>query len=791
MSGTLYLCATPIGNLEDITFRVINTLKEVDLIAAEDTRHSIKLLNHFEIKTKMTSYHEYNRVEKAKVLVKQLQEGKDIALITDAGTPGISDPGEELVRQCHEAGITVTALPGACALINALIISGQPTRRFCFEAFLPSDKKERMIMGHCSCCAHTHECAPEKHIEKKESIFAEYWKVGLSFILLISGIIMNALELPFFREGYFSLIWYIVAYLPVGLPVMKEAWESMKDKDYFSEFTLMFVATLGAFYIGEYPEGVAVMLFYSVGELFQEKAVDKAKRNIGALLDVRPEEAAVVRDGRVVIENPQNVKVGETIEIKTGGRVPLDGMMLNEVAAFNTAALTGESVPRSIRMGEEVLAGMIVTDKVIRIKVIRPFDKSALARILELVQNASERKAPAELFIRKFARVYTPIVIGLAVLIVLLPFIYSLITPQFLFTFNDWLYRALVFLVISCPCALVVSIPLGYFGGIGAASRLGILFKGGNYLDAVTKINTVVFDKTGTLTKGTFEVQSCNCESGVSEEELIRMIASVESSSTHPIAKAVVNYAGQRDIELSSVTDSKEYAGLGLEAAVNGIQVLAGNGRLLSKFQIEYPPELLSITDTIVVCAIGNKYAGYLLLSDSLKEDARIAIQNLKALGIQNIQILSGDKQSIVSNFAEKLGISEAYGDLLPDGKVKHLEELRQHTENQVAFVGDGMNDAPVLALSNVGIAMGGLGSDAAIETADVVIQTDQPSKVAEAIKVGKLTRRIVWQNISLAFGVKLLVLILGAGGLATLWEAVFADVGVCLLYTSDAADEL
>ena len=644
-----------------------------------------------------------------------------------------------------------------------------------------------MIMGHCSCCAHTHECAPEKHIEKKESIFAEYWKVGLSFILLISGIIMNALELPFFREGYFSLIWYVVAYLPVGLPVMKEAWESMKDKDYFSEFTLMFVATLGAFYIGEYPEGVAVMLFYSVGELFQEKAVDKAKRNIGALLDVRPEEAAVVRDGRVIIENPQNVKVGETIEIKTGGRVPLDGMMLNEVAAFNTAALTGESVPRSIRMGEEVLAGMIVTDKVIRIKVIRPFDKSALARILELVQNASERKAPAELFIRKFARVYTPIVIGLAVLIVLLPFIYSLITPQFLFTFNDWLYRALVFLVISCPCALVVSIPLGYFGGIGAASRLGILFKGGNYLDAVTKINTVVFDKTGTLTKGTFEVQSCNCESGVSEEELIRMIASVESSSTHPIAKAVVNYAGRRDIELSSVTDSKEYAGLGLEAAVNGIQVLAGNGRLLSKFQIEYPPELLSITDTIVVCAIGNKYAGYLLLSDSLKEDAKIAIQNLKALGIQNIQILSGDKTCIVSNFAEKLGISEAYGDLLPDGKVKHLEELRQHTENQVAFVGDGMNDAPVLALSNVGIAMGGLGSDAAIETADVVIQTDQPSKVAEAIKVGKLTRRIVWQNISLAFGVKLLVLILGAGGLATLWEAVFADVGVALIAIMNA----
>ena len=642
-------------------------------------------------------------------------------------------------------------------------------------------------MGHCSCCAHTHECAPEKHIEKQKSIFSEYWKVGLSFILLISGIVMNALDFTFFREGYFSLIWYIVAYLPVGLPVMKEAWESIKDKDYFSEFTLMFIATLGAFYIGEYPEGVAVMLFYSIGELFQEKAVDRAKRNIGALLDVRPEEAAVVREKGVVAENPKKVKVGETIEIKTGGRVPLDGMMLNDVAAFNTAALTGESVPRSIRKNEEVLAGMIVTDKVIRIRVTRPFDKSALARILELVQNASERKAPAELFIRKFARVYTPIVTGLAVLIVLLPFLYSLISPQFVFAFNDWLYRTLVFLVISCPCALVVSIPLGYFGGIGAASRLGILFKGGNYLDAITKINTVVFDKTGTLTKGTFEVQSCKCEPGISEEELVRLVASVERDSTHPIAKAVVNYAKLRHIELSTVTDSKEYAGLGLEATVGDVSVLVGNCRLLAKFQIKYSPELLSITDTIVVCAIGNSYAGYLLLSDTLKEDAKAAVQNLKALGIQNIQILSGDKQSIVSNFAEKLGISEAYGDLLPDGKVKHLEELRRHAENQVAFVGDGMNDAPVLALSNVGIAMGGLGSDAAIETADVVIQTDQPFKVAEAIKVGKLTRRIVWQNISLAFGVKLLVLILGAGGLATLWEAVFADVGVALIAIMNA----
>ncbi len=640
-------------------------------------------------------------------------------------------------------------------------------------------------MGHCSCCAHG--CASEKEVEVKKSIFQEYWKAGLSFILLISGIIMNALGSSFFHKEYVALIWYIVAYLPVGFPVMKEAWESIKEKDYFSEFTLMIVATIGAFYIGEYPEGVAVILFYTIGELFQDKAVDKAKRNIGALLDVRPEKALVLRDNSLITESPTNVKVGEIIEIKSGERVPLDGVMLNEVAAFNTAALTGESVPRNIREGEEVLAGMIVTDKVIRIKVTRPFDKSALARILELVENASERKAPAELFIRKFARIYTPIVIGLAVLIVLFPFVYSFIDNQFAYVFNDWLYRALVFLVISCPCALVVSIPLGYFGGIGAASRLGILFKGGNYLDAITKINTVVFDKTGTLTQGTFEVQECKSASGIKEKELIKMVASVESNSTHPIAKAIVNYAKLQNVELLPVTGTREFAGFGLEAMINGTPVLVGNCRLLSKFNIEYPAELLQIIDTIVVCAIGTDYAGYLLLADTLKEDAKKAIDDLKMLHIKNIQILSGDKQSIVTNFAEKLGITSAYGDLLPEGKVRHLEELRQDGTNQIAFVGDGMNDAPVLALSHVGIAMGGLGSDAAIETADVVIQTDQPSKVAEAIKVGKLTRRIIWQNVSLAFGVKLLVLILGAGGIATLWEAVFADVGVALLAIMNA----
>ena len=628
------------------------------------------------------------------------------------------------------------------------------------------------------CCTHGHTAIQEK----RNSLLKDYWRIILSALLLFSGIILNATGATFFKGEYVPFIWYLLAYLPVGLPVMKEAWESILQKDVFSEFTLMSIATLGAFYIGEYPEGVAVMLFYSLGELFQDKAVDKAKRNISALLDVRPETATVIRNGSTLVEAPQRVQVGETIEVKAGERVPLDGTMLDEVAAFNPSALTGESVPRNIRQGGEVLAGMIATDKVVRIQVTKPFEKSALSRILELVQNASERKAPAELFIRKFARIYTPAVTGLAALIVLLPFLYSLADAQFLFIFNDWLYKALVFLVISCPCALVVSIPLGYFGGIGAASRLGVLFKGGNYLDAITQVNTVVFDKTGTLTKGTFDVQSCQAQPGVPEEKLIQLAASAERNSTHPIAKAIVSYAKQKDIELIATTDVTEIAGHGLQATMDGTRVLVGNTRLLTKFGIEYPDELSSIVDTIVVCAIGTKYAGYLLLSDTLKEDAVNAVKELKALNINNIQILSGDKQAIVTNFAEKLGITQAYGDLLPDGKVKHIEALRSNPANRIAFVGDGINDAPVLALSHVGIAMGGLGSDAAIETADIVIQTDQPSRVATAIHAGRQTRRIVWQNISLAFGVKLLVLILGAGGIATLWEAVFADVGVALI---------
>lgn len=604
----------------------------------------------------------------------------------------------------------------------------------------------------------------------------------ISFGLLVCGIGLSWGNVAWFQTEIVRFVWYLVAFIPVGFPVLKEAVECLREKEYFNEFMLMSLAAIGAFYIGEYPEGVAVMLFYSIGEKFQDSAVSRARSNIRALLDVRPEQATVIRDGQEEIEKPEQVRVGEIIEIKVGERVPLDGIMLGDVAAFNTAALTGESVPRNIRTGEDVLAGMIVTDRVVRVKVTKPYDQSALARILEMVQNASERKAPAELFIRKFARIYTPVVTGLAVLIVLVPWIVSWVQPDFSFVLNDWLYRALVFLVISCPCALVVSIPLGYFGGIGAASRQGILFKGGNYLDAITKINTVVFDKTGTLTKGVFEVQQVHVREGFTEEEVVRTIASVESRSNHPIAKAVGQYAKSRQISIRRDVEVSELAGYGLKTLVDGQEVLVGNTRLLEKYGISFPSELTGVPETLVVCAVNGEYVGHLLLADTVKEDAKEAVAALKKLNIDNIQILSGDKQAIVTNFAEKLGIAQAYGNLLPDEKVKHIEELLRNANHQVAFVGDGINDAPVLALSNVGIAMGGLGSDAAIETADIVIQTDQPSKVATAIHAGRQTRKVIWQNISLAFGVKLLVLILGAGGLATLWEAVFADVGVALI---------
>ena len=615
----------------------------------------------------------------------------------------------------------------------------------------------------------------------------EYGRMVLSGLLLAAGMILQATDADLFRQQGVPVVWYLAAYLPVALPVLKEAWKELTHREYFNEFTLMFIATVGAFAIGEYPEGVAVMLFYSLGEHFQEKAVSKARRDISALLDIRPEKATVVRDGRLVEVSPQEVRTGETIEVKAGGRVPLDGTLCNESATFNTAALTGESLPRDIGKDGEVLAGMISTGRTVQIRVTRPFTDSALSRILRMVQDASERKAPAELFIRKFARIYTPAVTVLAVLIVLFPWLWSLCGEGFTYVFSDWLYRALVFLVVSCPCALVVSIPLSYFGGIGAASRQGVLFKGGNYLDAISRINTVVFDKTGTLTRGEFDVQTCVPRPGISEEQLIRLAASAEQDSPHPLAAGLTRYAEERQVELLQATDVEEIAGCGVRATLEGRSILVGNTRLLEREGIAYPPALNEAKGTTVACAAEGHYIGHLTLTDTLKPDARQAIDDLKALQIKNIQILSGDKQSIVTIFAQQLGIGQAYGDLLPEDKVKHLENLRQDSTCRTAFVGDGINDAPALALSHVGIAMGGWGSDAAIETADVVIQTDQPSRIATAIRAGRQTRRIVWQNILLALGVKAAVLALGAAGMATLWEAVFADVGVALLAVLNA----
>lgn len=638
-------------------------------------------------------------------------------------------------------------------------------------------------MSHC--CRNARNgaaCRTERNDRQKE-----IGKIAVSLLLLVSGILFSAADTPFFGDGRIRFVWYLAAYLPVGLPVLKEAWETMRRGDVFSEFTLMSLAAAGAFVIDEYPEGVAVMVFYAVGELFQNVAVSRAKRNIGALLDVRPETATVVRgDDRQTVP-PDDVRIGETIEVRAGERVPLDGTLENDAASFDTSALTGESVPRRIGHGEEVLAGMIATERLCRIRVTRPFDRSMLSRILDLVQNAAERKAPAEQFIRKFARIYTPIVTVLALLLVAGPWGWSLVNDRFVYVFDDWLYRGLVFLVISCPCALVISIPLGYFGGIGAASRRGILFKGGNYLDAITRVNTVVMDKTGTLTQGVFEVQEAVPAAGLSSEELLRIAATAEIQSTHPVARAIVR-AWPEPIPAEAVpTEVREVPGFGVEAVSEGKTVLAGNAKWLERRGVVYPPEAAEIPETVVLCAVDGVYAGRIVVADAPKEDARTAVEELRKEGVRQIVMLSGDKQAIVSKLAESLGITQAYGDLLPEGKVERMELLKADPANRVTFVGDGINDAPALALSDVGIAMGGLGSDAAIETADVVIQTDRPGHIPLAIRIGRATRRIVIQNIAMAFAVKLAVLVLGAGGLASLWEAVFADVGVSVLAVLNA----
>ncbi len=609
----------------------------------------------------------------------------------------------------------------------------------------------------------------------------QYRNEIFSFLMLMAGVLLEYAQTSWFALPYVSLVWFLAAVAPVGLPVMAEAWEHLMKKEYFSEFMLMTIATIGAFCIGEYPEGVAVMLFYAVGEQLQDSAVDKARDNIRALLDMRPRTASVFRKGQYSIVSPEAVETGETIEVKVGEKVPLDGVLQNEVGVFNTAALTGESLPRSVRQSGEVLAGMILVNETIRLSVTKPYSQSTLARMLEMVEEAAECKAPTELFMRKVARYYTPAVIGIAFLIPVLPFLYSLVQPSFIYLFASWLYRSLVFLVISCPCALVVSIPLGYFGGIGAASHKGILFKGGNYLDAITKADTFVFDKTGTLTTGNFRVCRIETAGIYSEAEVLKYIASAESKSNHPMAKAVVEYAKQQQAALYPVGAVTEIAGYGLEAYIGGKQILAGNYRLMDKYGIAYPEGLHEMPESLILCACNGIYAGVVVMEDELKDDAVEAIRGLKQQGIRHFEILSGDKTALVQNIAHRLDIRHAYGDLLPADKVARLQKLKDE-KHCVAFVGDGINDAPVLALSDVGIAMGGLGSDIAIETADVIIQDDSLSKLVTAVRIGKYTRRIIWQNIILAFLVKFAILALGTVGVATLWEAVFADSGVALL---------
>ena len=612
-----------------------------------------------------------------------------------------------------------------------------------------------------------------EHSGGDQTTFQMFLPAIISFILLLVAIGFDNYFTQTWFTGWVRLIWYIVAYVPVGFPVLKEALDSIRKGEVFSEFLLMSIATIGAFAIREYPEGVAVMLFYAVGEVFQTLAVQRAKTNIKLLLDQRPDEATVMNGENATVKKASEIIIGEIIQLKPGEKLALDGKLLSDTDSFNTAALTGESKPDTKQKDETVLAGMINLNTVVLVEVTTAYTDSKLSKILEMVQEATAKKAPTELFIRKFAKIYTPVVVFLAIGICLLPILFVEN-----YNFNDWLYRALIFLVMSCPCALVISIPLGYFGGIGAASKNGILFKGSNFLDLMAAIEVVVMDKTGTLTKGVFKVQKVVAVD-ISEADLVKYTAALETKSTHPVGTAIIEYAKGSEKD-ATVTDVEEIAGHGLKGKVDGKEILAGNVKLMKKFNISYDVEINSTPFTIIVIAINQKYAGYFLIADEIKEDAKEAIQSLHKINVKTV-MLSGDIQAVVDAVAKELNIDQAYGDLLPENKVEKVEELKLQNL-KIAFVGDGVNDAPVVALADAGIAMGGLGSDATIETADIVIQNDQPYKIFTAINIGKQTKKIVWQNITLAFAVKGIVLILGAGGLATMWEAVFADVGVALL---------
>ena len=594
-------------------------------------------------------------------------------------------------------------------------------------------------------------------------------KIILALILFLFAMIVK------FENEWINNAIFIASYIIVGFEIVKKAIRNIVRGKVFDENFLMTIATLGAFGIGEFPEAVAVMLFYQVGELFQSYAVDKSRESISSLMDIRPDFANVYRNEKIEKVNPDEIKIGEVIIVKPGEKVPLDGNIVEGKTALDTKALTGEAMPREVREGDEILSGCINLNGVIKIKVKKEYGESTVSKILDLVENASSKKSKSENFITKFARYYTPIVVIIALLLAIIP---PIVMDNA--TFSDWIYRALSFLVVSCPCALVISIPLSFFGGIGGASKMGVLIKGSNYLEALSNTEITVFDKTGTLTKGVFEVQKVNAI-GISEEELLKIAAYAENYSNHPISKSI-KQAYKKEIDEKQIANYEELAGLGVAARIEEQDVLVGNEKLMKEKGIQF--EKCNEVGTILYIAIKGKYAGYILISDTIKEDAKSTIQELKKNHIKQTVMLTGDKKEVGESVAKEIGIDMVYTDLLPDGKVKKVEDLlkTKSEKGKLAFVGDGINDAPVLALADIGMAMGGLGADSAIEAADIVIMTDEPSKIVKAIKLSKKTMRIVKENIIFAIGVKVFVLILAALGISTMWQAVFADVGVSVI---------
>ncbi|WP_312092783.1 heavy metal translocating P-type ATPase [Niallia sp.] len=621
---------------------------------------------------------------------------------------------------------------------------------------------------------HDHEINGHTHDHGAENTRKLIGRLVAGMIVAVVGFLA-----PFTGMMEFAL--FFVAYLIVGGEILYRAIKNILRGQVFDEHFLMAIATLGAFAIQEYPEGVAVMLFYQIGELFQGIAVNRSRKSITSLMDIRPDYANVKEGDQFKKISPEQVKIGDIILIKPGEKIPLDGQVIEGSSSVDTSALTGESIPRDIEIGNEVLSGFINNHGVLTIEVTKNFGESTVTKILELVQNASSKKAPTENFITKFARYYTPAVVIAAALLAILP---PLIISEA--TFSDWLYRALVFLVISCPCALVVSIPLGFFGGIGAASKKGILVKGSNYLEALNDIKYVVFDKTGTLTKGVFEVDSIHAALGYSEEDVLEYAAYAEVHSNHPIANSIRKAFPGKVLE-ERIEEYQELSGHGIIVKLDGKKVLAGNQKLMNKEKINYLPN--EDVGTVIYVAVNQTFIGSIAISDQIKEDAKKAIQLIKEQGIRKTVILTGDSKKVGDKIGSLLQIDEVHAELLPQHKVEKIEKLgeQKQAKEKILFVGDGINDTPVLARADVGMAMGGLGADAAIEAADIVIMTDEPSKIATALSIAKRTRRIVWQNIIFALGIKVLFLLLGAFGIATMWEAVFSDVGVTLLAVLNA----